>query len=312
MICVAASPSIDTSFEIDRLTPGRIHRPREHVRVAGGKALNVARSARRLGARPLAVALLAEHGRAWITERLEDEGIELITHPVPGEVRHCLSVLDAEAGDLTEFYEGASPVQPADWEAFVRLAVAQCEPGRWFALSGSLPAGVDLSAYTELMREAAASGALTALDASGPALGPALEAGPDLVKVNEQEARELLGGPAGDGETLALEAALALRERAGGGERVAIVTRGEQGAALVGPEDLILRAGPLAPAPFPVGSGDAFMAGLLAGHERGLDWPGAFGLALGAGAANAECPGPGVFDPARADALAGEVELEAE
>lgn len=319
MICVAASPSIDTAFEVTRLVPGRIHRPVAHVRVAGGKALNLARAARTLGARPLAVALLAEHGSAWIAEQLAGEGIDLIGHPVSGEVRRCLSIFDGEGGALTEFYEHANPVDTEDWRAFARLAIDQCESDRWFALSGSLPRGTAENAYEELVREAASRGAPTALDTSGPALRLALQAGPDLVKVNETEARGVLGelpqegsGPQPDpGLPAIAEAARALRELAGAGERVAVITRGGQGAVLAGPEGLVLSARPFRRAPHPTGSGDAFLAGLLAARERGFDWPGALCLGHAAGTANAETPGAGVFDPNRAEALAGLVELDA-
>jgi len=51
-----------------------------------------------------------------------------------------------------------------------------------------------------------------------------------------------------------------------------------------------------------VGSGDAFLAGLLVALERGDPWPSAIALALGAAAANAESPGAGHLDPARARA----------
>jgi fructose-1-phosphate kinase PfkB-like protein len=60
---------------------------------------------------------------------------------------------------------------------------------------------------------------------------------------------------------------------------------------------------------YPVGSGDAFLAGLVVGLERDVGWPAALRLALGAAAANAEIPGAGALDAARAEALAGRAEL---
>jgi fructose-1-phosphate kinase PfkB-like protein len=55
---------------------------------------------------------------------------------------------------------------------------------------------------------------------------------------------------------------------------------------------------------YPVGSGDAFLAGFVVGLEREARWPDPLRLALGAAAANAEVPGAGVIDPARARVLA--------
>ena len=52
---------------------------------------------------------------------------------------------------------------------------------------------------------------------------------------------------------------------------------------------------------YPVGSGDAFLAGLVTALEAG-SWEDALRLALGAGAANAELPGAARIDPTRAGA----------
>jgi fructose-1-phosphate kinase PfkB-like protein len=77
IVCLAANPSIDRLFGVDRLTPGGIHRPAEFAQVAGGKGLNVARAASALGAEVRAVALLGGHAGRWIAEQCEREGIEL-------------------------------------------------------------------------------------------------------------------------------------------------------------------------------------------------------------------------------------------
>ena len=58
-----------------------------------------------------------------------------------------------------------------------------------------------------------------------------------------------------------------------------------------------------------MGSGDALLAGLLVALESGDPWPTALALALGAAAANAETPGAGHLDPARARELAAQTEM---
>jgi sugar/nucleoside kinase (ribokinase family) len=60
---------------------------------------------------------------------------------------------------------------------------------------------------------------------------------------------------------------------------------------------------------YPVGSGDAFMAGLVTALDRGDAWEDARRLGLGAGAANAEMPGAARLDPDRARALASQAEI---
>ena len=89
----------------------------------------------------------------------------------------------------------------------------------------------------------------------------------------------------------------------------AIVTRGADGVTVAAPdstryEGLLYERGR-----YPVGSGDAFLGGLVVGLERGDPWPDALRLALGSAAANAELPGAGALDAARADELRARAEI---
>jgi fructose-1-phosphate kinase PfkB-like protein len=84
------------------------------------------------------------------------------------------------------------------------------------------------------------------------------------------------------------------------GAENAVVTRGVHGAVLA-TGDGTWELGNLPPAHrgrFSVGSGDAFLAGLLAGIARGSSMADALRLAGAAGAANAAVPGQGELDPA--------------
>ena len=105
---------------------------------------------------------------------------------------------------------------------------------------------------------------------------------------------------AGTATATAVVNAEALRARGAG---IAIVTRGVHGAALATADGTWL-LGNLPAAhrgPFSVGSGDAFLAGFLAGLARGLAPDDALRLAGAAGAANARTPGQGELDPAEVE-----------
>jgi 1-phosphofructokinase family hexose kinase len=310
MICVAANPSIDRLFEVNRFAHGAIHRPVAVTTVAGGKALNTARAAKALGAEPLVMALLAGHAGAWIADALAAAGVRLRATWIQGETRSCLSAFDRASGDLTEFYEDGPAVDSGTWRAFVTDVVEASEAG-WLAICGSLPAGVPSSAYADLVRSASARSASVAIDASGEVLARALEAGPHLVKVNETEAADLLAASTtADTEIPAKAPAPALLDLAGSGSCTAVVTSGAHGATLAGPSGLLLQGRPPHQGRYPVGSGDCFLAGLLAANERGLDWHRALALAIAAGAANAEIPGAAVLDPTRVEDLAARVHVE--
>jgi hypothetical protein len=68
IVCVAANPSIDKLFEVERLIDGAIHRPVGFVQVAGGKGLNAARAAHSLGAEVQVAAILRGYAGKWLEE----------------------------------------------------------------------------------------------------------------------------------------------------------------------------------------------------------------------------------------------------
>lgn len=309
ILCVAANPSVDKLFEVARVQIGAIHRPIAFTQVPGGKGLNCARAAHALGADVTATGILAGHAGRWVEEALAAEGVAARFAWAEGETRASLSVADATGRGLTEFYERGSDVGPDGWsrlEEIVRDVVAGAS---WMTISGFVPVGAPDDAYARIVGIAAEHGARVALDARDAALALGLGAGPDLVKVNAEEAGALLGGDVST-EADALEAAGEIRSRIDGSERAAIVTRGAEGAVVAAPDGRRLRARLYERGPYPVGSGDAFLGGLVTALERGDSWDRALRLALGAAAANAERPGAGRLEAARASELASRASVE--
>src|SRR5262249_24582179 len=134
ILCVAANPSIDSLFAVDGLVPGAIHRPTGFVQVAGGKGLNVARAAARLGGDGGAAALVGGHAGRWIADEVGGEGIDLHAAWAEAETRSSLSVAGADEG-LTEFYEHGFPVMAAEWAAFAALVAKLAAEAAWMTLS---------------------------------------------------------------------------------------------------------------------------------------------------------------------------------
>jgi fructose-1-phosphate kinase PfkB-like protein len=147
-----------------------------------------------------------------------------------------------------------------------------------------------------------------ALDAEGEALRLALEAGPEIVKVNVAEALGLLRVPVGGRDDVSA-ACTKLRELAGGAGHAGIVTRGADGVTVAAPDGAGYEGVLFERDRYPVGSGDAFLAGLVVALERDEPWPTAVRLALGAAAANAAVPGAGTLDASRVGDLAARADV---
>lgn len=306
LVCVAPNPAIDRTYEVERLTPGAIHRPIVSSAVPGGKGLNVARSAHHLGADVVAVTILRGHAGQWIEEALAASGVAVRAVWADGETRTCVSIRDLETPGLTEIYDRGDAVSADAWRDLEALAAVESAAASFLTVSGGVPPGIDDGAFARLCRAVSANGARVLIDGYGAVLREALAEGPWLVKVNEAEAGDLLLADA-TSEGAARRAAVELVARGAGS---AIVTRGTAGAVAATGDDVwaIGTAGDVGR--YAVGSGDAFLGGLAMGLLRGGDLVDALRLAAGAAAANAQVPGPGDFDPNLARGLAERVAVQ--
>lgn len=296
MITVAGySPSLDVTYLVDALVEGRIHRPEAVLRCAGGKALNMARAAATLGAEACLVGILGGHTGRFIAETLAASGVEVRVVDTPAETRTCVSIAAADSAELTEIYEHATEVPPAVWATFVDELTdtlsnnSGSSSSGWLSVSGAVPRGLPADAIARLVEIAAGLGIRSAIDTHSFALPAAVEAGPDLVKVNRVEAAELLVRPVED-DLVAMARAIA--DRTGG---LVVLTDGRDGSIAVRDADALRIHAPDVVGRYPVGSGDSYLGGLVHALDTDADLPQALRTATACGIANALVPGPGRF-----------------
>jgi fructose-1-phosphate kinase PfkB-like protein len=322
---IAVSPSVDVTYLVDEFVEGGTFRPTAVFRVAGGKALNAARAARVLGVSVRAVAILGGSGGEFIRQDLAAAGVPLEVVAASAETRSCMSIASAASGLLTELYELPSAVSAQDLDTLHRILGRYAEAG-WWAISGGMPASVPLDELARLVRLGHSLGQKVVIDSSGVALAAALDARPDLVKVNRREAASVLGVPL---QTEVFDLALRIRDATGGRvvitdgangsvavdsvavDSVAVDSVAVDGASSVDGESRWRATWTGAPGRYPVGSGDSYLGGLLAGLDRGDSLHVALRLAAGAATANALVPGAGVFAAEDAESIAAQVVIAA-
>lgn len=306
MLTVAGpSPSVDITYVVDDYRLGEIHRPTTVARCAGGKALNMARAARRMGADVTLSTILGGANGSWIAEALRAEDVTTAAISGAVETRTCVSVSSAATGTLTEVYEHAPDTPPQLWRDLTDEleALVARRPG-WLSTSGSMPRGLPDDTLADVVRLAHRHGVSVALDSHGAMLGPAIAEGPDLLKINRSEAAAALQvDPDGD----LADMARSLAERTGG---TVVLTDGAAGAIGWDGSRLVRAELPGVHGNYPVGSGDSFLGGLLAGLDAGADLANALRTAMACGAANALVPGAGRFDRAEVERLAPQVTVD--
>ena len=195
MITVAGlTPSVDLTYVVDHLELGRIHRPTEVVRRAGGKPLNLARAAASLGADVSIVAVLGGWTGDWLAAELARAEIAVHRVTTPVLTRTCVSISAADSDELTELYEYAEPI-PADvWtQAREALTAELADRPGWLVISGGPPRGLPPTGLAELAELAHHAGCRVAADTHGASLVPLLHSRPELLKINRAEAAAVLG-----------------------------------------------------------------------------------------------------------------------
>lgn len=286
---VTLNAAIDKTYALDALRTGRVQRVRRVTAVPGGKGINAARVICQLGGDVVAAGVVGGYNGQFIAASLTAQGIphELMT--IEGESRICLNVLDDD-GRSTELLE-PGPVFPMErFGELVSLIGRLAGRSRLVVFSGSLPAGLPADTYARLTEAARQAGAAVFLDASGAALAEGLRAKPDWIKPNAEEWEQLYGeGPLKDEEALV---ASLLRGAERFGVRI-VVTLGADGALAAVCGELYRIRPPRIDAVNPVGSGDAFTAGLALASARGMRLVDGLRLATAAAAANALSPSAG-------------------
>jgi 1-phosphofructokinase/tagatose 6-phosphate kinase len=174
-------------------------------------------------------------------------------------------------------------------------------------LCGSLPRGVPVELYGQLVEELHKLGVSTVLDTEGEPLRVGTRAFPDLVTPNVVEAEELVGHEFTDPD----DRLTGLREIVDLGARDAIITYDSGCVALLGGDSAERSALRVSVEPreaiSPIGAGDAFLAGYLSARYSGRPHADALGFAVACGAESTRHLGAGVLDPRAVERLQDEV-----
>ena len=303
LLCITPAPAIDRTAHVERIAHDEVLRPLEMIVLPGGKGVNAARAAVALGGRAVTTGIAGGHAGRWLVEALGVEGLEPHWSFARAESRTAYVTVD-ELGASILVYERPAPATVDEWGTFMRLLGERLLPASARAVvAGSIPAGLPADAHAALVEAARRAAVPLLVDASGPGLVAALEAGPDIVKIGRIEAVE---SGVVDEDASAVDAALALVDR---GALLAVVTDGPLEVAAADAGNTWRLSVPKVQALNPVGSGDSFNAALSLALMDGIDLPTALAKGVAAGSANALTKSAASLDPLIAAALEDDVQV---
>lgn len=269
ILTVTLNAAIDKRYVVEGYQEGQVNRVKECSYVPGGKGLNVSKPASIYGAEVVATGFVGGHAGNYIEDSLKPFGIKSEFYHVEAESRSCINIWDEVNHVQTEFLEPGFTLTEREFEGFEQKFRTLVKGAKIVAMSGSVPKGLDGTAYQRLVRIVKEAGKPVILDTSGQLLEMGIQAAPTLIKPNIDEIR-MLTGKICDNISDIIEAAKEIHRN---GVEIVAVSLGADGSLVVGEEGTFRAEVPKIDAVNTVGCGDAMIAGFAIGMEEGLSIP---------------------------------------
>lgn len=275
---VTLNPSIDYSVFPAEFRTGEINRSEREVHSFGGKGINVSAMLANLGTENCALGFVGGFSGAEIERLARRAGVECDFCEISEPSRINVKIIsDAESA-----VNGKGPFIRLEEERELLEKLSLLTQEDTVVVSGSAPES-ESGALLQNVLDAAENARLV-VDMDGAALKYAIEKKPYLIKPNYEELCTLFGKAEMSDNEVASAAAGLRRDGVGN----VLVSLGGRGALLASADGNIYRvAAPQVDVVSTVGAGDSFLAGFLAGEERGAQF--ALSLASAAGSATAAC-----------------------
>ena len=306
ILTVTLNAAIDKRYVVENFIPGTVGRVKECTYSAGGKGLNVARIAAIYGEEVVATGFLGGHSGAYIAQAIEADGVKSAFLKTQGESRSCINIYDEATKKQTELLEPGISVSKKELELFLPHYEMLVKKADVISISGSVPRGVPVSYYSELINIAKKLGKPVLLDTSGELLEQNLGSLPDMIKPNDDEIAMLTGRENLSEEELQKEA-IALHKK---GIAYVVISLGKKGSITVCKEGVFRATVPQCKPVNTVGCGDAMTAGYAIGIAHNWSGEETLRLASAISSASAMCSGTGTFDKKELDSMLKQIQIE--
>ncbi|MFD3445945.1 tagatose-6-phosphate kinase [Microbacteriaceae bacterium 4G12] len=265
ILAVTMNPSVDISYPIHEFKLDAVNRAETVCKTAGGKGLNVARVVAQMEEAVLATGVLGGTIGEYIMQELNKSNIPNDFLKIEKESRNCIAIL--HEGMQTEILESGPTLTKEEGADFLKKFEDLLSKVSLVTISGSLPKGLSIHFYQQMLDVSQKKGIPVIIDSSGEPLRLAMQhkVKPIAIKPNTAELSQLLGIEV-DGKISSLKQALD-NELFKGIEWI-LVSMGSEGAFVKHREDYYRVTIPRIDVVNPVGSGDATVAGLSVALNR--------------------------------------------
>lgn len=275
------NPSLDYVMHLDAFHLGALNRSYKEELFPGGKGINISIVLNHLRISNRALGFIAGFTGKEIENKLKQLSID--TDFILLDRGTSRINVKLEANEETEINGTGPQITPSDLkQLFYQLE--QIEEGDFLILAGSIPRSVPTNIYKEILKNLSDKKIHVVVDATKELLLSTLPYKPFLIKPNHMELAETFGVTLYSDDDI-IRYAHKLQEM---GAQNVLVSMGGDGSLLITSTGKVIKSiCPEGKAINTVGSGDAMVAGFIAGYLKSKDFDEALKLATAAGSATA-------------------------
>lgn len=299
-LCVCLNPTIQKTLVFSKIHAGEVNRTAQWRIDVAGKGIIPTRILTQLGEHAVHLTQLGGPTRDWFLSMCSDDGIAIEWVESGSPIRFCTTLIDESQGHATELVEESPPVSPGTSDAIIARFSELVQNASAVLLSGTVATGIVPGTMAKLAEIAARAGAHLYLDIKKNDLLECLNFRPICAKPNLEELAQTFDIPYDSvrdevaARRFVAETGRNFYETYG---TYLVVTRGAKSTLYW--DGFSLCEQPVNPVKVrnPIGSGDAFGAGLARILERGGSIHDAVKEGTRLGGLNAEQLKPGSILP---------------
>jgi 1-phosphofructokinase family hexose kinase len=275
--------AIDVHYKIPKFGEETDFIGLKSVSFPAGKAINFAKAVKILGEEVELIGLVPSMDAVKFRSFLDGYGIKHDLSEFSGNARINTTIFEEESGISYHLNSVNEPIYESEILNFNDKLLSKMEEGDFWVFSGSVPTGFDEEVYHKLISECKSKNIKTALDTRESPLKYGIYALPFLISPNENEFQDLFCEEVKGLQHIVLKG----KRLIDSGIEYVFVTLGKDGVVALHKDECFLCSPPeLSNQLNTAGCGDAFLAGVVVGFERGFSFGEVCRMATACGAVN--------------------------
>lgn len=305
ILTVTPNPLLERRLIFDSINLSAVNRSNSEIYYAGGKGINVSRQLNKLGIKNLALTFLGGHNGKLLRRTLENEGINFNAVSTKDETRYATVTIEEQKSQLTSFFSPNSILTENEVDEFIQKMDKAIQNCSIVLFAGSAPNEISKKIFTEGIKLANKHDKISFLDTYGDHLPDCIELSPFAIHNNRIELENSFDIKL-DNENDKLKFLESLYQK---DIKMSFITDGENDIFSSKFDFNFITTSPKVNYVNSLGSGDAFVAGIIYGLERALVYNDFLKLAVSLGSINTEKLDAANVDPKEAEKLLDKIEV---